>query len=86
MDKRQVKRSVTKSDLSQLLCAEVDCEGWGICPCRTWRKDMGFSLEHFFEELIEELKKAEKGQATIENILKEVEWQQSYAKECGQLK
>ena len=47
---------------------------------------MGFSLEHFFEELIEELKKAEKGQATIENILKEVEWQQNYAKECGQLK
>ena len=34
----------------------------------------------------EELKKADKGQATIENILKEVEWQQNYAKECGQLK
>ena len=46
---------------------------------------MGFSLEQFFQELIEELKKADKGQATIENILKEVEWQKQYAKECGHI-
>jgi len=47
---------------------------------------MEFSLDQFFEELIEDLKKADKGQQTIENILKEVEFQQNYARECGQIK
>lgn len=44
---------------------------------------MGFSLEYFFEDLLKELKLADKGQATIENIIKDVEEQQKYAKDCG---
>ena len=73
-------------ELNGLLCAEVDCEGWGICPCRNWRKDMGFSLEHFLTELQEILDKE-----GVENdeLLKEIEeclvFNRDYAKECGQL-
>lgn len=76
-----------RPELNGLLCADPDCEGWGICPCRNWRKDMGFSLEHFFKEFQEILDKE-----SVENdeLLKELEeflvFSRDYALECGQIK
>lgn len=47
---------------------------------------MGFSLEHFLNDLEQVLAKKQEPAETIKELAGEIAWWKQYAQECGQLK